>query len=246
MSVGPPLTMTTTGAVPYGDRHQSGGREDGQGRAHGQQQVARRRRLLRPEQVLGHQALAEADGGRLQDPAADAADALVDDCRTGRVRLAGPHPLVHRLGRLTVTAAQADHLERRAVDLYDPVGIAARLLVQPVDVLRHQQVQPRRCAPGRPGPGVPRSAAADHRGRGQAVLPRPTPAARGQRRRRRASPSSRPRGSSSTGPADHGSRRCPSPSRSRPRSAPPPAAPARAGTGPARCRPRRPRSRLRR
>ena len=131
------------GAVPDGDRHQPGGREDRQGRAHGQQQVARRRRLLGPEEVLGHQALAEADGGRLEDAAADdAAVPVADHRRTGRVGLAGPHPVVHRLGRLAVAATQAHHLERRAVDLDDAIGVAARLLVQPVDVLRHQQVQP--------------------------------------------------------------------------------------------------------
>ena len=62
--------------------------------------------------------------------------------RAGRVGLAGPHPVVHRLGRLAVAAAQAHHLERRAVDLDDPRRVGARLLVQPVDVLGDEQVEP--------------------------------------------------------------------------------------------------------
>ena len=43
-----------------------------------------------------------------------------------RVGLAGPHPVVHRLGRLAVAATEAHHLERRAVDLDDAGRVAAR------------------------------------------------------------------------------------------------------------------------
>ena len=78
----------------------------------------------------------------LRMPPQTAPRPAADHRRAGRVGLAGPHPLVHRLGRLAVAAAQAHHLEGRAVDLDDACRVAARLLVQPVDVLRDEQVEP--------------------------------------------------------------------------------------------------------
>ena len=214
MSVGPPLTMIATAPcrTATGTRPAAGKTARVEPTASSRSQLAAA--SSGPEQVLGHQALAEADGGRLEDAAADGPVPVPDHRRAGRVGLARPHPVVHRLGRLAVAATQAHHLEGRAVDLDDAPRVAAGLLVQPVDVLRDQQVQPpaalqvdqRRDAPrsARPTTGVRSGGSATH-----------APAARGPRRRPGTSPSSRPRGSWSRRPGVRGSRRCPSPSRYR-------------------------------
>ncbi len=62
--------------------------------------------------------------------------------RARRVVLAGAHALVDGLRRLAVAAGEADHVERGPMDLNDPLRVGAGLLVQPVDVLRHEHVEP--------------------------------------------------------------------------------------------------------
>ena len=147
-------------------------------------------------------------------------------CRPGRPRRPAP---ARAPARPAGGAPQREtyDLERRAVDLDDPLRVAARLLVQPVDVLRHERVAAGRCARGRPGRGARRWAPTPTwvRSGGSAT---PAGAARGPPRRPGGSPSSRPRGSWSTHPAARGSRGCPSRSRCRP-----PSARRRAGTAPA-------------
>ena len=126
----------------------------------------------------------------------------------------------------------ADHLERGPMDLDDPLRVVAGPLVEPVDVLRHQHVEPAAPLEVRPGRDGPRWARPPH-GRRQPAPPGPRAAPRaragiGLERR----PPAPPRGSWSTPRRARGSRGCPSPSRSPPRSARPPGAPARPGPAP--------------
>ncbi len=132
--------------------------------------------------------------------------------RARGVGLAAPDPVVHRLGRLAVAAAEAHHLQRRAVDLDDARRIRSGLLVQPVDVLGDEEVQPAASLEVDQRP-VARRWARPTTSATSAGSATTAPAARGPTRRPAGSPSSRPRGSWSTRPADPGSRRCPSPSK---------------------------------
>ena len=91
------------------------------------------------EQVFRHKALTEADGGGLQDPAADAAAVDLDEAR--RVGLAASHPLMDRLTRLAVAADEAHDVAGRAVYLDRSCRVGPGFLMQPVDVLRHQCVE---------------------------------------------------------------------------------------------------------
>ena len=124
----------------------------------------------------------------------------LDHRRTGRVGLAGPHPVVHRLGRLAVAAAQAHDLERRAVDLDDPMPGRCRPSGAARRCSASRAGPAARCAPARPGHGAPHWARppTSMRSGGSATN---APATRGPTHRPAASPSSRPRGSWSRRPA---------------------------------------------
>ena len=103
----------------------------------------------------GLERLAERDGRRLLDAAADQAV---------RVVLAGLHPvevLAHRRGP---AALQALHVVQRAVDLQHPVRVVAGPQVQPVDVLGDDGPQPAGPSRGRPARGGRRSARPARRG----------------------------------------------------------------------------------
>ena len=132
MSVGPALTMTTRAPAAFAPGTQFGGRVDAQRRPDGEQEVALLADLQRPVDHLRHERLAEGDRVALEDPAAHEARRIV---------LAGPDPL-ERLGhRPAVVAAPAPRPPHRAVDLDDQLGVGARPLVQPVDVLGDDGVQ---------------------------------------------------------------------------------------------------------
>ena len=122
------------GAVAERDLGQRSRRVDAERRAEGEEHVRPGRGVLGAFEVLGHEVLAEADGGRLQDPAAHEA---------GRVRLAGAHPVEGLAHRPAPAAAEALGGVDRAVDLDDVVGVAARGLVQAVDVLGDERVHVR-------------------------------------------------------------------------------------------------------
>ena len=99
--------------------------------------------------------------------------------------LAGPHPVEDRPCRLAMVAAQADDLRGVAVDLDDPGGVGAGLLVETVDVLGHQGVQAARALEGdqRPVPGVGLRIP-QRRGRGGSARPGGGPRDRSRTRRR--------------------------------------------------------------
>ena len=90
------------------------------------------RRRLGAHQVVGHQGLAEGDGGRLEDAAAAPA---------GRIVFAGPHAGQRALHGRALAALQARHLAGVAVDLDDALRRGPRLDVQAVHVLGDERVE---------------------------------------------------------------------------------------------------------
>ena len=112
--------------------HQAGGGVHGQRRADGEEHVAPGGADLRPDQVVGAEALLEQDRVGLQDPATRPA---------GRVVLTGTHAVEGPLHGRRLAAAPAPHRPHRPVDLDDLGGIRAGDLVQPVGVLGDQRVE---------------------------------------------------------------------------------------------------------
>ena len=160
-------------AAPYlgGDGHQSRGRVDGQGRADGQEEIARRRGLFGRPEVFGHQVLSEADGGRLQDPPARSTRPAGSLDRSGRPR--PPERACMGSAQRADAARQRRHTMSRALPWISmmPRRIRSGLLMEPVDVLGDQRVEPARALQVHQG-GVAGVGLGVPHGRREAVLPR--------------------------------------------------------------------------
>ena len=140
------------------------------------------------------------------------------------------------LRRLAMTAAEADDLRRVAVDLDDQPRVGPRLLMEPVDVLGHQGVQPPGALEGHDRGVTLVGLRLPERGR-QPVLPRPATHLGVRDVHVECGPPSRPRGPWSTrprGPRKSGipeSVEMPAPVRTTIRRARPTSAPARCQVG---------------
>ena len=121
-----------------GGGDQSRGRVDRQGGTHGQEKVATACGFFATDEVVDHQVLTEADGGRLEDPRAD-----TSRCRrrAGRILFAPPDAVQDVGHGCAGTTGEAGDEAHGPVDLDHLVGVVPRRLVQPVDVLGDQRVE---------------------------------------------------------------------------------------------------------
>ena len=133
-AVGPDAEVDHAGAGRVRGGGQPGDRLDAERGAEREQQVGRLGRRERTGEVRLIELLAERDRVALEEVAA---------ARAVRIGLAGAHAHERVLHRGSVGAAQALHPVGGAVHLDHPVRVRAGALVQPVDVLGHEQREAR-------------------------------------------------------------------------------------------------------